>query len=372
MKITQNITIFSRRKMQQRSHLRPHHNRQIKHGQNDRRRNDIRLNNLHGRNQPQNAWQKTHGGNKRWRNANVNRKFDLKPNRAGGIRQAIQFNHTNNWHQTHMSHPYDRRFGWKKQKWNTKLRPTTTNSPWRIFNLSTIVKTTTTPMPTTTTPFTTTTTMRTTTTTPPPPPPTTKWLSNDVYSDDEQMRRQFEEREQRLYEDEQRKNQEYMDKLRRIEEERLQNEERIRADHLKEMEQRQQKLLEEQQHQKELDQLQQRRKEQEAERQRQNEINKMIYQTEQQNRQAEIRQREQQAQHDQHAIQTNEVLDDSNISSSTTISPIEKKRLKNKKLHERLSKLSIEEQNLFFQRRAEKNKKRHVGHETAINTPEPQ
>lgn len=76
------------------------------------------------------------------------------------------------------------------------------------------------------------------------------------------------------------------------------------------------------------------------------------------NDQAELfRQREEKA-NNKHAIQTNEILD------TKTISPNEEKKLKVKRLKDRLKHLSVEEQNEFFKRRAERKRRVRSGHKT--------
>lgn len=60
------------------------------------------------------------------------------------------------------------------------------------------------------------------------------------------------------------------------------------------------------------------------------------------------------------AIQTNEILDTVLYTTTTTLSPRELKKRKLNNLRNQLSKLSPEKQELFFKRRAERNKKRGI------------
>lgn len=83
-----------------------------------------------------------------------------------------------------------------------------------------------------------------------------------------------------------------------------------------------------------------------------------IFNLTEKNSQAELfKQREEKA-NNQHAIQTNEILD--NV-ATTTMSPNEEKKLKVKKMKERLKSLSVQEQNEFFKRRAERKRKVRAG-----------
>lgn len=86
-------------------------------------------------------------------------------------------------------------------------------------------------------------------------------------------------------------------------------------------------------------------------------LTKSAYQTEQFDDDTElIRQHNEEATH-QLAIQTNEILD--NV-ITTTLSPREIKKRKLKSLRNQLSKLTPEQQQQFFKRRAERNKKRGI------------
>lgn len=65
------------------------------------------------------------------------------------------------------------------------------------------------------------------------------------------------------------------------------------------------------------------------------------------------------------AIQTNEILD--TVVTTTTLSPRELKKRKLNNLRDQLSKLSPEQQELFFKRRAERNKKRGIAEQNITN-----
>lgn len=89
-------------------------------------------------------------------------------------------------------------------------------------------------------------------------------------------------------------------------------------------------------------------------------FNKATYQTEQSDHTELIRQRNEGATH-QLAIQTNEILD--NI-VTTTVSPREMKKRRLESVRNHLNKLTPEQQELFYKRRAERNKKRGIGKRT--------
>lgn len=335
-------------------------NLQVKSDPNYRQRNDIHYNHFLQPDQTPIPNRKNRMGGNRSRAQSNRKQFELNRDRGNGIRQRIQFNSTNNAHDRQ----FNRNRAWRQhhQRFNTPMTPANTinPTPWPITNppgTSSPITTTAPTRPTTSAPTT------TTTTTVPPPPAPPILTSNDVTQyEDSQYQKQLEEAEQQRYDEKLRRQQESIENARRIEQERIQNEERMRNMHQIELERRQQEAINEQQRARENERIQNEKRQQDFERQQQNEMNRQRYEEAEQNRQAELmRQRNEQATN-QLGIQTNEIFE-ANV--STTLSPLEMRKQKRKQFRERIKKLSPEEQELYYRKRAERkaNKKRGVEHQ---------
>lgn len=90
--------------------------------------------------------------------------------------------------------------------------------------------------------------------------------------------------------------------------------------------------------------------------------NRKRYQNEQ-NRRYELNEQRDEEVSNWHAIQTNEILDNTIV----TTTPMNR-RDRQKKLHDRLKKLPIEKQHEFLKRRAERNRKRGIRSENITNS----
>lgn len=313
-------------------------NRQIKGEPNYRQRNDIHFVQS---NQTPNPNRKNRTGGNRSRNQAYHRQFVLNRNRASGVRQQhIQFNSTNDANNRHFI-----------RNRNNSLR-TVSRTARPNSNAPEGSRTT---MPTWSSTTTTTTTL----------PPSTlsaipMVISNDVtHFDDAQYQRQMEEMEQQRYEEKMRRKQEIIEQERRMEQERIRYEEQQRAHHQIELDRRRQEIIDEQQRTLEIERIQDEKRRQDLERREQNEMNRQRYEDER-NRLAEMERQRNDRTSQQRAIQTNEILEES---VSTTVSPKEKRKLKLKRLQNRLSKLSPAEQDMFYKKRAERNKKRGTDHQ---------
>lgn len=326
--------------------MRNANNRQIKGDLNYRQRNDIHFVQS---NQTPNPNRKIRmGGGNRSRNQAYHRQFELGRNRASGVRQRIQFNSTNDAKNRH----FIRNRTWR-QRTDVPMK-TVSPTAWPNTYAPERSKTT---MPT----WSYTTTTTTTTTLPPSTSSANPMvISNDVTRfDDAQYQRQMEDIEQQRYEEKMRRKQEIIEQERRMEQERIQIEERQRAHHQMELDRRRQEMIQEQQRALEIERIQDEKKRQDLERREQNEMNRQRYEDEQK-RLAEIDRQRNDRTSQQRALQTNEILEES---LTTTMSPKEKRKLKLKRLHDRLSKLSPQEQEIFYKKRAERNKKRGTDHQ---------
>lgn len=359
-------------------------NRQIKDGYS-RQRNDIEFGNAPKRDQLKYPTRKVRmGGNRQRNNRGPNgRQFELKPNRnrASGVRQRIQFNNTNNTNGRQFNGRNPNRVWRQKQRFNHPNRIRTTMSPTTIWPSTSWGYPTTMKPTSMTRPPTTAAAPTSSPSSPPLPPqyPPTETvtyappnvISNEVIQyNDNQYRQQIEESE-RLQREE---------KLRRDEAERLW---RIEQDRLKEMRRHD---LDEHRHKEangkqsthENQPNQNGRKQPDHRSQEQNEYPNTRGTTQQQpdrtqteptqpvptrrqqqqQRQPEIR--NEQTNDNDHAVQTNEVLD--GPITTTTLSPLQKKKLKQKLIRERLSKLSPEEQQIFFEKRRAQNRNKKRNH----------
>lgn len=336
-------------------------NRRIKDGFN-RQRNDIQFSNASKRDQQKYPTRKTRmGGNRQRNNHGLGRQFELNRNRASGVRQRIQFNNTNNVHSNQFNGRNPSRVGRQRQRLNYPRHLTTTISPTTWPSTTWIAPTTIKPTPMAKA----TTTTETITRVPP------NVISNDVnhYDDNNQSHHQIEESERLRQEETERHRQEETERLRQEETERHRQEENIRkkeAEHQWRMEQERLKQMRqhdlEERRQKEL--IQNERKQQDQREQNDRDryeythahphphANEVLQQPDMQT--DRIRQQNERT-NDERAVQTNEIFGGT---ISTTLSPLEKKKLKQKLLRDRISKLSPEEQQYFFQRRAEKRHKK--------------
>lgn len=354
MSVEQKPNFRNRRRKMHRSHMRTN-NRQVKNDPNYRQPNDIH--HILRPNQTQNPYRKNRLGGYRPRAQYHRRQFELNRNGGNGVRQRIQFNNANTTYDRQLN----RNRGWRQHhlRFNIPITQANTINPtlWPITNV-----------PDTSSSFITTTSRPRPTTTLLPTSATPILSSNDVtHFDDSQYQRQLEEAEQQRYEEKLRRTKESIDNARRIEQERIQNEERMRAIHQKELERRHQEMIDEQQHAQEIERIQNEKKLQDLRRREENEMNRLRYEEEQRIRQTELMQQNAEKSTNQRAIQTNEILEE-NI--STTLSPADKKKLKLKRLRDRLNKLSPEAQEIFFRKRAERNKKRGVEHQEQFDRDE--
>lgn len=353
-------------------------NRRNKNGFN-RQRNDIQFSNASQRDQFKYPTRKVRmGGNRHRNNNNVRpngRQFELNRNRASGVRQRIQFNNANNTHSRQFNGRNQNRVGRHRQRvnnpnrWSTTIRPTIWPST-TVWNY-----------PTTLRPTTMMTRPSAIATQPPPPPlpsttpPVTQTItyapphiiSNEVtqYNDD-QYRQQIEEAERLRQEEKSRKKQ--ADHLWRMEQERLK---KMRQHDLEE---RRQKEASENHRAHENEPFQNERRQ--PDRRERNEYTTVrgftqqrqqqqpnIYTEPTQQHQNQQRQRHQQNEQisDEHAVQTNEVYEGP-VTTTTTPSPAEEKKLRLRLLHERLKKLSPEEQQKFFEERRARNRNKKRDH----------
>lgn len=304
-------------------------NRQIKDGLY-RQRNDIHLNNVPNRDQSKHPTRKTRMGNRqRNNNQGAGRQFELNRNRASGMRQRIQFNDiTNNTHS--------RRF--KGQNYGRESNLATTINPLTVWPSTILV----TPKVTATS-STTAAPLVIATDTPVP----SNVISNDVTYDSDNKYQQRNEESERLRHEE---------KLRRKKAEYLWS---IEQDRIKETRQHDLEVR----HQKEA-----------TEKVQSTLVNEPIQREQTQSHRPEhhktntqhaqqlpamqnnLDRRQNERTNNVRAVQTNEIFD--GTVSTTTVRSLEVKRRRNKQLHERISRLSPEAQALFFQRIAEKKKKR--------------
>lgn len=345
---------YSRRRKLHRTQMRAAqmNNRQIKDGFN-RQRNDIHFNNAPKRDQIKNQTRKIRmGGNRQHNNHGHGRQFELNRNRASGVRQRIQFNSTNNTHRRQFNGRNHSRVWRQKQRYNNPVPLTTTISPAVWSSTSWTAPVTTKP----------TTIVRpsaatiTTTTTEPITFAPPNVISNDVthYNDNNQYQQQNEETARLRQEEKLRKKE--AEHLWRIEQERVKE---MREERRREEERRQ----EEKNRARENESIQNERKQQDH--REQNGKNRYEYAhanphangvVQQPDMQTNLVRHQNEQTNDEHAVQTNEIF---GRPVSTTLSPLDKKKLKRKSIRDRLSKLSPQEQQLFFQRRTEeRNKKR--------------
>lgn len=298
--------MYRRRRKMHRSNPWPN-GRQINNDQNYRKQNDIPLNDIQQSDRGENATKRQRWGNNRPRN--FTRQFDLNRNRAGGIRQQIQF--------------YD---GDKYRIHQRRQKPKSNQ------------------------PLTTTEQIRITTTTPP-----STWRSNEVNPINEQTLQNERDQAERIHhENELRRSQERIEILQRQEKQRAEYEEQKRAAHQRELEKRHQALQEEQKRIVEQERAQERIKEQ----RKQHEMQRNRQNDRQSNRETNQLNNQPRDEQPNYAIQTNE------IDVTTTPSRMERRR-RRKKINDRLNKLSPEDQALYFKRREERNKKRGINNKNA-------
>lgn len=309
-------------------------NRPIKDGFY-RQQNDIHLNNVRDQSKypGRNARM---GANRQRNNQRHGRQFEINRNRASGMRQRIQFNATNN---THNGGQFHGRRNQRPRFNHPELRGTTINPTAQSTMSWGTATATMTPSPATWA-------IETTTKASP------NVISNDVihYDDNTQYQRRNEEIERRWNEERLRKKQ--MEQQWRLDQERL-----------KEMRQhdrnvRRQKDATERVPTATLDKKSIRNERTQPNLRQQHDTNDNRH-VQQPARQTD-RLPQQQHQHieqtnDERAVQTNEIFGGP---VPTAAHSMEMKKLKRKQLRERLHKLSPEQQQLFFQRKAEKNRKR--------------
>lgn len=317
-------------------------NRQIKDG-SYRQRNDIHFNNVPQRDQLKYPTRKTRmGGNRQRNNHGFRRKFELNRNRASGVRQRIQFNNTNsNTHGRQFNGRNNSRVWRQKQRFNSPKLFTTTINP--TIRPSTSWATPSTALPPPSPRELAPVTIELTTLTP------LNVLSNDVnnYSDN-QYRKQIKEVEQQRHEEKLRMEADRLEQEKLEETRKRQSERRSREEEMRKNEQIQNEKRKQDYH----------REQNEMNKHEYEHVNEVLQEPIQSADPTTTRQRNEQTNNDdEHAVQTNEILEGI---VSTTLSPRKLKKLRRQRLHDRLIKLSPEEQQMFFKRKAEKNKqKRH-------------
>lgn len=252
-------------------------------------------------------------------NQKKNRKFELNRNRAGGIRNPIQFNNT----ETGATKRKNRERQ-KKQNAN-RLLSTTTIKP--IQFITTIKMNHEVPV-------------------------------NDLNTEEQLVKqRQRDDLERIRYEEDQRHEQEKINAMKLKEVQRQNEETKRRENHIREMEIRQKQFEKEEREKQENERINREKHRQDELRQWKNEQNRQQYESAQMQQMNLEKQRVEHQMDSQRAIQTNEI--DQIVSTTESYEKQREKIKKRKEIRERIRKLSPEQQMEYMKRRAEaKSKKR--------------
>lgn len=253
-------------------------------------------------------------------NQKKNRKFELSRNRAGGIRNPIQFNNTETGATKRKNRERQR-----KQNAN-RLLSTTTIKPIQFI-----------------------TTIKTNYEVP----------TNDLNTEEQLAKqRQRDDLERIRYEEDQRHEQDKMNAMRLKEVQRQNEEAKRRENHIREMELRQRQFEIEERDKQENERINREKHRQDELRQLKNEQNRQQHEFAQMQQMTLEKQRVEYQMDSQRAIQTNEI-DQIVSTTESNEKQRDRKREKIKEIRERIRKLSPEQQMEYMKRRAEaKSKKR--------------
>lgn len=293
------------------------------------RQNGIHFNNVPQRNQTKYPTRKARTGYHRQQtNHATRRQFELNRNKASGMRQPIQFNDMSN----------NTRFSGRKHgrvlNLATTMNPSTVRPSTNWATPDAIITSTS----TSTIEFVT--------------HVSSNVISNDVthYTDHNYQQRNEEIERLRLEERMRRKKADHLWHM---------EQERIKEKRQHDLAVRRQEGTTEHQPVTHVNEPIQKEQTQRDDLREQNERNKHTQspdmQTNQRRQQQQQQQPIKQTNDEQNTVQTNEIFGET---VSTTARSLETKKLRNRKFRERIKKLSPEEQQLFFQKRAERNRKR--------------